>query len=280
MSRVKSILDKARYQLADPNKTRWSDELLLSFLSEAQQDASNQALLLKKFFEMPLYEGVAEYDLPEDFLRLESAWLLDDNKTPIKFKSYQELNSTTKEWETKVGIPSHIVYDLAKSQTRMRIYPIPETTDRELLLTGEPYGVISGGDDIFIDTPYGTVSNINSDSVKQVSKFGIITDIYKVFNMLRINYHYKPKELTSVDDELEVAPAIDKALKHYVVFIALRNDMDSFNRAVANEEANLYQREMQSIISDSAKDYLYDNQDTLVVRYDTGFAPAHTRRTK
>ena len=103
------------------------------------------------------------------------------------------------------------------------------------------------------------------------SLYGIVTNILEIANYLRLCYHYKPADLTKLTDELEVMPAMDKALKHYVVAQALRNDMDSMNRQVANEEFQLYNREMTMIVSDSSRDYLHTKEEVLQTKYNGGF---------
>ena len=122
-----------------------------------------------------------------------------------------------------------------------------------------------------MESTLGTVVNSNVKDVEVSSLNGIVTNILEIANYLRLCYHYKPTDLTKLTDELTVMPAMDKALKHYVVAQALRNDMDSMNRQVAAEELQMYNREMLEIISDSSKDYLYIKEPVLESRYDGGF---------
>lgn len=272
MTRVETILSKARAQLADPAKTRWPDEVLLAFLSEAQQELSNECLLLKKFYEFPIYDKQNTYQLPDDFIRLEAAWILNEKKTPLKFKSYEDLNKIP-DWQSKEGDPEYFIYDIIRKSRECILYPTPskEVVDAKVQIEGDILGVITDIEGAVIKPTTGTLSDINSNLVQQESPYGIVTALWEVKNFIRVCYHYKPKDLTSLEDELEIAPAMDKALKHYLVFIALRNDMDSFNRQVANEEYMFYANEVKGIKSDSSRDYLYTQQDLLETPYNGGF---------
>ena len=273
MNRVESILTKARNQLADPHKSRWTDENLLAILSEGQQDMANQALLLKKWVDLPVFVGQTTYKLPTDFIKLESAWILDENKTPLKYISYQDLDKKKKAWTDEIGKPEYIVYDLARNSSEFMIYPAPDKTTEAAtwLFDGEPYGVITKADGAILQSTLGTVVNSNVKDVEVSSLNGIVTNILEIANYLRLCYHYKPTDLTKLTDELTVMPAMDKALKHYVVAQALRNDMDSMNRQVSNEEFQLYNREMTMIMSDSSRDYLHTKEQVLQTKYDGGF---------
>lgn len=273
-NRIQKILDKARHQLADPHKSRWTDEVLLSLLSEGQQDLANQALLLKKWVDLPVFVGQSTYKLPEDFIKLESAYILDEHKTLLKYMSYQDLDKRKKGWTDEVGTPKYIVYDIARNSSEFVIYPAPdkETEDASWLFdTEEPYGVITKAGGVTISGAYGTIISSNVKDVEVSSYYGIVTNILEIANYLRLYYHYKPADLTSVDDELTIMPAMDKALKHYVVAQALRNDMDSMNIKVANDEMQFYALELREIISDSSKDYQYEKEPLLQSKYDGGF---------
>lgn len=274
MNRVESILLKARNHLADPHKSRWTDDNLLAILSEGQQDLASQALLLKKWVDLPVFYNESTYKLPEDFIKLETAYILDEKKTPLKYISYQDLDKRKKQaWEDQIGKPEFIVYDLARNSSEFMIYPKPdkETEAATWLFDGDPYGVITSADGIIIKSQFGTITSSNIEDFEFASSFGIVTNILEVANYLRLCYHYKPKDITSLDQELEIMPAMDKALKHYVVSQALRNDMDSMNVRIANEEFQFYNRELLGIISDSSHDYIHTKEELLQTRYDGGF---------
>lgn len=274
MNRVESILLKARNHLADPHKSRWTDDNLLAILSEGQQDLASQALLLKKWVDLPVFYNESTYKLPEDFIKLETAYILDEEKTPLKYISYQDLDKRKRQaWEDQVGKPEFIVYDLARNSSEFMIYPKPdkETEAATLLFDGDPYGVITSADGIIIKSQFGTITSSNIEDFEFASRFGIVTNILEVTNYLRLCYHYKPKDITSLEQELEIMPAMDKALKHYVVAQALRNDMDSMNVKIANEEFQFYNRELLGIISDSSRDYIHTKEELLQTRYDGGF---------
>lgn len=125
MTRIESILQKARYSLADPNKERYSDARLLDAVSEGQRDIARQTRLLKDELDIILDLAQPIYKLPSDL------WLITrasfDNII-IPLVSYDRMDARNAAWFTEFGNKVEaLVYDKRNLQ-EIRIYPRPDKT--------------------------------------------------------------------------------------------------------------------------------------------------------
>lgn len=138
MTRIESILQKARYSLADPNKERYSDARLLDAVSEGQRDIARQTRLLKDELDIVLDLAQPIYKLPSDL------WLITrasfDN-LPIPLISYDRMDANNAAWFTDFGNKVEaLVYDKRNLQ-EIRIYPRPDktyTVENYVLLADSP----------------------------------------------------------------------------------------------------------------------------------------------
>lgn len=91
--------------------------------------------------------------------------------------------------------------------------------------------------------------------IKFDSLYGLTTGVTANENVMTIYYLRKPKPVTDIDSEIEIDDSFDKALKYYVVGMAFRDDLDTQNRSVGNEELKLYERELEQAYNDDASDF-------------------------
>jgi hypothetical protein len=134
MARIESILQKARYSLADPSKERYSDERLLDAISEGQRDIARQTRLLKDEIDVVLNLAQPIYSLPSDL------WLITrasfDNE-PIPLMSYDRMDAEDCSWYTRFGNKVEaLVYD-KRNMHEIRVYPRPDST-----YTIETYSIV------------------------------------------------------------------------------------------------------------------------------------------
>lgn len=270
MSRVRQIIDRARQSLADPEKTRWSDEQLLLLLSEAQQDMSIKCLLLKKQYTFTLVEGKDTYRLPADFIKLETAWAFADDGQQkfLEVVNYKDIDSIHR--QSVSDLPSHILVGLDDRDV-LKLWPIPKPELRDITNIGELFGVAIGQNNLDTNSAFGVITSIDVSEVIQDSPFGIVTNIREVLGEVTLLYYYKPDYITSLDTELLIADTCDIGLKHYIVGMAMRDDMDSRNRNAALEELTLYNNEVKRHSSDRAVNFTQNNANLLRPKYRTGF---------
>lgn len=125
MSRIEAILKKARYSLADPAKERYSDERLLSALSEGQRDIARQTRLLKDEVDIVLELAAPIYRLPEDLWLITRATFNDE---VIPLLSYDRMDDNDLGWYNRFGNKVEaLVYD-KRNMLDIRVYPRPDPT--------------------------------------------------------------------------------------------------------------------------------------------------------
>ena len=256
MNRTQRVLQRARYSLSDPNKTRWTDEHLLTLLSEGQRDMATRALLLKKTIYIPLIAGKAVYTLPTDYINLEAAWVSSKgSRYLLDYMAYRDLSKRVRNWQSVSGQPQYIVTEL-DNRLDITLYPMPKDINtRASIERDNIVGVITDSNGVKLDNPYGTITSFNDPGVEQPDPYGIVTGMQKVVDELELLYYYTPDYLKSDDEELVLPDTVDQGLQHYVVGMALRDDKDTMNRSIGMEELNLYSLEVKRNLSDSAKDF-------------------------
>jgi len=130
---------------------------------------------------------------------------------------------------------------------------------KDVLVRDSTYGFVSDLTDFEFSSDYGVVVSFQDDDIdveNMNSDLGEITDITESDTKLIVYYTKKPSTIKSLDDELEIDSSFDTALKYYIVGKALRDDMDTMNRQVGNEELQFYMRELNEAIKDDMHDFV------------------------
>jgi len=242
MSRISDILIRVRDTLADPTGDRWDDPRLLRLVDEAQKDIVRHAKLLNKTYSMIIPANTNSIELPEDLMLLTRVTV---NNEKLDFITRETLDKINIHWETDVGKPRYIITDKIGPR-ELQVYPILEDSSYSLAVPGTPFTI----DD------FGIVTDIEDGSSNVSDLFGAVTQILESSYLFVIHYLKKPNTISSIDDQLEIDEIFDKAVKYYVVGKALRDDMDTQNRAVGNEELGFYTRELEEAIKEKALDYV------------------------
>lgn len=249
MSRVEDILTRVRDIVGDTGKTRWDDTSLLRRFNEGQYDIGKKAEIFKKTAAIQLVKGQFLYTMPDDFIKLKEAMFAYE---PLDIVPAQQmtrrhgadwrLHTTTQEINT-------IVTDRQDRKT-IRVYPRPFIDDLYDNYTFDPdtYGVSDTLTDYTFDAAYGVVGSIYDTELIDLntSEFGIIVDGLEG-KFLVVEYVRRPTFVSSVLEDHELPDAFDTALVKYTAGTALRDDIDTQNRAMGNEELVLYQNELNDV---------------------------------
>ncbi len=238
MDRISDIITRVRDTLADPSGDRWSDERLLRLLDEAQKDICRHSNILKGIIKLPVYTGTPFFTLPEDLISLNR--VLFDNKK-LDFKSYTEMDETISNWEQETGTPKIVIFDKDNRQ-RIRLYPYPDTFSLET--------------EIELSSLFGVVTGVYENP--PTSNFGISTQFGVLAGLITLHYIKTPSDIVNITDELEISSVFDKAIKYYITGKALRDDMDTQNRIVGNEELQFYDRELREALKDNENSFTSD----------------------
>ena len=238
MSRVLSILSKAREELGDANNTRFTDSKLLEHLNDGIKDFILSTKSLKERLYVELASNVAIYDISKYALFVERVEYMN---TKIDTLSFKELDSINTMWQYETGNVVKAITFEHQSKGAFRIYPRLNTVDNNIVSSSD-YGILV---DFSLDDDIVGIPSIID--VEQNLQAYLVLYVIKKPNIIT---------LTTPDEELELDELYDKAFVHYIKAQCLRNDSDSNNRQFGNEELSAY----AMYIVNNNKDFALDNQ--------------------
>ena len=238
MSRVLSILSKAREELGDANNTRFTDSKLLEHLNDGIKDFILSTKSLKERLYVELASNVAIYDISKYALFVERVEYMN---TKIDTLSFTELDSINAMWQYETGNVVKAITFEHQSKGAFRIYPRLNTVDNNIVSSSD-YGILV---DFSLDDDIVGIPSIID--VEQNLQAYLVLYVIKKPNTIT---------LTTPDEELELDELYDKAFVHYIKAQCLRNDSDSNNRQFGNEELSAY----AMYIVNNNKDFALDNQ--------------------
>ena len=238
MSRVLSILSKAREELGDANNTRFTDSKLLEHLNDGIKDFILSTKSLKERLYVELASNVAIYDISKYALFVERVEYMN---TKIDTLSFTELDSINAMWQYETGNVVKAITFEHQSKGSFRIYPRLNTVSNNIVSSSD-YGILV---DFSLDDDIVGIPSIID--VEQNLQAYLVLYVIKKPNIIT---------LTTPDEELELDELYDKAFVHYIKAQCLRNDSDSNNRQFGNEELSAY----AMYIVNNNKDFALDNQ--------------------
>lgn len=238
MSRVLSILSKAREELGDANNTRFTDSKLLEHLNDGIKDFILSTKSLKERLYVELASNVAMYDISKYALFVERVEYMN---TKIDTLSFTELDSINAMWQYETGNVVKAITFEHQSKGAFRIYPRLNTVSNNIVSSSD-YGILV---DFSLDDDIVGIPSIID--VEQNLQAYLVLYVIKKPNIIT---------LTTPDEELELDELYDKAFVHYIKAQCLRNDSDSNNRQFGNEELSAY----AMYVVNNNKDFALDNQ--------------------
>ena len=253
--RIANIFLDVRDTLNDQQKQRYSDETLLRHLNSGIKDIALQTKLFKSNIVLPILEGVSVYALPSSVLRvshcsynwkplaLKSTGWMDHNKErDWKFTSIVRTSDSDKDYI------KYAVFDDVKRR-ELLVYPRPFGEFDTSYVASDVYGVTTALEEYTFDPLYGVVNTlVDSEIVSENNPglYGILTDL--VDSEAFIVYYTECPELPMcVTDDPPLDSCFDNALTFWITSRALRNDLDTQNRSMANEELEFYLRDLREI---------------------------------
>ena len=238
MSRVLSILSKAREELGDANNTRFTDGKLLEHLNDGIKDFILSTKSLKERLYVELASNVAIYDISKYALFVERVEYMN---TKIDTLSFKELDSINAMWQYETGNVVKAITFEHQSKGAFRIYPRLNTVSNNIVSSSD-YGILV---DFSLDDDIVGIPSIID--VEQNLQAYLVLYVIKKPNVIT---------LATPDEELELDELYDKAFVHYIKAQCLRNDSDSNNRQFGNEELSAY----AMYVVNNNKDFALDNQ--------------------
>lgn len=278
--RVEEILVRVRDSLADPAKERWSDARLLRLVDEAQKTIVKKARLLRGSASIAIFADQNIYNLPDEAylltrvvnsdgkeLTVYSHDQMDDDhpiSTVFGNSGNRYINESyakpVRAWENDTGNTiDKIIFDKLEPK-QLKVYPIPLEGDKGSdTFTSSDYGVVTAIDSDLISQDFGALTDVTESATLSVSfnsVFGVVTAMAEVIASLKVYYYRFPASIVNSTDLLEVDTMYDKAIKHYVIGVSLRDDHDAQNRKVGNEELGFYVDELGDAKTESSIDHM------------------------
>ena len=277
MTRIEKILSSARITLADKNKERWSDDDLLTILSEGHKDLCRHTQILHGRFDIIPVIDQQYYTLPDD------VWMLTrvtyDNRV-LPLVSHPYLDAMTTEhvysdsqvsisgyhWEADRGSPLAILYD-RRNVNEFKVYPIPDESIFNTVYDFDSspidyygdgvYGVVTEIDNYTFNSDYGVVVELFDSYIEEEienSLYGVTANILENEAKFKCYYIKVAPDLETVNDDLLTPPMFDTALKYYVVGHAFMNDLNQEYQAKGTQQLGFYDRELQLARSTARRD--------------------------
>ena len=238
MSRVTSIISKAREELGDTNSTRFSDTKLLEHLNDGIRDFVLSTKSLKERVYVELASNVAVYDISKYAMFVERVEYMNERIDTLSFKELDNINTS---WQYEFGNTVKAITFEHQSKGSFRIYPMLSTVASNIVASSD-YGIVV---DFTLDDDITGIPSI-VDVEQNIQAYLVLYTIKKPNTVT----------LATPDEELELDDMYDKAFVHYIKAQCLRNDSDANNRQFGNEELNAY----AMYIVNNNKDFTLDNQ--------------------
>jgi hypothetical protein len=126
--------------------------------------------------------------------------------------------------------------------------------------------------DGYEDGDYTTYYDLIGDlDEMQSNKYGLCVLIEDASEQIMVYYIKKPTTLTAVTDSLEIDIVWDTAIERFVIGSALRDNKDTQDRQVGNEELMIYESELSKAKKD-AKDNFTATKTQYTTPYNGGFS--------
>lgn len=232
------LITQARESLADLNGSRWSDARLLSLLFDGLTILSLDTILCMEDKYIELVQDLERYDLSERAVRFVR---IEHKDFPLTIGTHEELDKLNKRWRTENGTQlKYALTDKFRPGIFMLYPKVPDLTRTLVVNEGGPYGIIT-------DLSY---TDYQLEALPGTGEMG--TPENK--DWLRVYYTLKFDKPT-LDTDLAIEDFVGVGLQHYIVARALRDNRDTQNRTVGNEEYALWNELIEKYKIEKSKLY-------------------------
>lgn len=235
---AQDVITNARYTLSDIDSKRWSDARLLLLLNEAILDIAKYTTLFVETLYYTVQNNVVDIDLSTLVTKIVRAEYLDE---PLPILSFEQMDAKDKDWQTVRGTKVEaLVYDKQKNGL-LKQYPIVENANNDLITYVGTFGIIT-------DISYSDIAPI----VTEV--YGDISDLPSegIIKFYHVRKHVK---VTNLSTELDIDDLVETMLKHYIAGMAFRDNQDTQNRALGQEELGIYTSMIEKYLNEKEQGF-------------------------
>lgn len=241
---VGDVLYSVRESLSDTSKTRWSDARLLALLNDGLSILMMSTILFIDRKYVPVFADLEEYDISTyaaKILRVEYKGL------PLDLVTHEFLDNFDKRWKSTISSTfTHAITDKYRSG-KFRLYPTVNTLDGTLVEQNDTLGIIT---DI-------TYTDYQLEMLDSLGEVGTPEDSY-----VYVHFCKNMGKIVDLLEDLDIDDFIRVALQHYIVARALRDNQDTQNRALANEEMQFFDKLVETY--SIARSQLYNGSSNEV----------------
>lgn len=232
------IIKTVRFTLSDPLGSRWSDERLLSLLNDGLADIAKTTILFVDTLFIELIDSQTDYDLSAEAVKIIRIEYKDKE---LAQSSHAELDRKNPTWQTAEGTEI-LAYVLDKQrEANFKVYP--------KLLNGNLDNINFGGN-------YGIITGITYSEL-QLNVAGTLGDLGEIgeSGYLKVFYIRRHPKVADLADTIYLSDIAKEPLEHYICGRALRDNQDTQNRSLGNEEMKLYQSQLEAYSMEKAKSF-------------------------
>lgn len=237
---AKDILQGARYTLSDTDKRRYSDERLLKLLDEGVKEIAKKTTLFVENTIVVVHNLMNTLDLSPISTKIVGVEYLD---RPVKMYSMEEFNNLNRrDWAHVEGDKLEaVIYDKQPNSV-LRLYPIIKNGINYNITYNSLFGIVT-------DISYSDILPIMFNHYGDIS--GIPNDA-----LIKVYYVRKHANIVDVNQEVIIDSLCQLPLEHYVAGRALRDNQDTQNRAMGNEELQLYEMLIEEYNVEKAQNFV------------------------
>ena len=226
-----------------------------------------------RLYPIPKDEVIINYTFSQDLWLDEVVYEIDQDYGVVISGALEDIIDTDYGIATDIidtiGTDYGITIDTNSSNYGLITYI--STIEKGAVANDSTYGITVAVDGYTLSDDVGVLTDIQDEFGEDSFDFGILTEWYINDTWLTVYYLKNPSTITKIEDTLEIDDIFDSAIKYYVVGKALRDDMDTQNRQVGNEELAFYERELNEAIKDDYIDFTRNSNKQYIVSYKNGF---------
>jgi hypothetical protein len=237
---AKDVIKSARFILSDTDNQRWTDERLLALVNDGLIDIAKNTILFIDTMFVELVNDLTSYDLSDKAIKIVRVEYEDKELT---LTTHKELDKKVPNWPQMEGTKLKAYVLDNQKEACFKLYPKLVNSKYSNVDFGGSFGIIT-------DISY---SELQINAATNLGDLGAI----EADGFIKVYYVRKQPKVTQLTDVLYVSNVAEEPLAHYVAGRALRDNQDTQNRAIGNEELTLYKQQLDAYSIEKAKNFSY-----------------------
>ena len=123
------LIEAVREQLAEATGEQWDDDMLTRWINDGAMDIARKAEVLQDREDVDCSDGVAEYTLPTDVLRVHRVEFYFDSDTstkyPLEYRDFQNMDSVWYTNQSSEGTPGYYTLWGFPPSLKIVLFPVP-----------------------------------------------------------------------------------------------------------------------------------------------------------